>query len=117
MDKLNTIKKLLSVIGMPAKQQSDLCALTLLAMAQLRETDSYPQATNDWIRIHDIIAFIKTNYNIAYAENSRETFRKQAMHHFRTAALIEDNGKATNSPNYKYRITKEFLEVLQNILL
>ena len=38
MDKLNTIKKLLSVIGMPAKQQSDLCALTLLAMAQLRQT-------------------------------------------------------------------------------
>ena len=29
---------------------------------------------------------------MTYAENSRETFRKQAMHAFRTAALIEDNG-------------------------
>lgn len=29
--------------------------------------------------------------------------------------MIEDNGKATNSPNYRYRITKEFLRVIQNI--
>ena len=49
------------------------------------------------------------------SENSRETFRKQAMHAFRTAALIEDNGMATNSPNYRYRITNEFLRVIQNI--
>lgn len=48
-------------------------------------------------------------------ENSRETFRKQALHHFRTAALIEDNGKATNSPNYRYRITEETLEMLHSI--
>lgn len=37
------------------------------------------------------------------------------MHRFRTAALIEDNGKATNSPNYRYRITEETLKVLQAI--
>lgn len=37
------------------------------------------------------------------------------MHPFRTAALIEDNGKATNSPNYRYRITGEFLKVIQDI--
>ena len=35
------------------------------------------------------------------------------MHHFRTAALIEDNGKATNSPNYRYRITEEVLSMLR----
>lgn len=37
------------------------------------------------------------------------------MHHFRTAALIEDNGKATNSPNYGYRLTKETLEMVQRM--
>ncbi len=36
------------------------------------------------------------------------------MHPFRTAALIEDNGKATNSPNYCYRITDEFLGVIKD---
>lgn len=37
------------------------------------------------------------------------------MHPFRTAALIEDNGMATNSPNYRYRLTNEFLQVLREI--
>ena len=98
---------------MPPAQQSDLCALTILAMAGLKEIGSFASATNNWIRIHDVIAFINSNYIAKYAENSRETFRKQAMHHFRTAALIEDNGKATNSPNYRYRLTDEFLKVIQ----
>ena len=115
MDKLETAKKLLADVGMPERQQSDLCALTLLGLANLKEEDSFSSATNNWGRIHDVIQFINTNYNLTYAENSRETFRKQAMHHFRNAALIEDNGKATNSPNYRYRLTAEFLHVIKSI--
>ena len=75
----------------------------------------WSDATNEWIRIHDIIRFIANNYNVIYAENSRETFRKQAMHPFRTAAIIEDNGMPTNSPNYSYRITNEFLNVIKEV--
>lgn len=99
---------------MPKKQQSDLCALVLLAMAGLKRESRCSEATNGWMRIHDIIRFIADNYAVSYAENSRETIRKQAMHPFRTAALIEDNGKATNSPNYCYRITDEFLGVIKD---
>lgn len=113
MDKLETAKTLLKKIGMPTKQQSRMCALTLLAMANVRKRTPWSKATNKWIRIHDIIAFAYKCYGIAYAENSRETFRKQALHPFRTAALIEDNGLATNSPNYRYRLTDEFLKVVQ----
>jgi len=113
MDKLKKIKTLLADIGMPAAQQSDLCALTILALAELREIGGFSSATNNWLRIHDIITFINNNYAVNYAENSRETIRKQAIHHFRTAALIEDNGKPTNSPNFKYRLTEEFLKVIK----
>uniref|UniRef100_A0AB33JLP3 BsuBI/PstI family type II restriction endonuclease n=2 Tax=unclassified Prevotella TaxID=2638335 RepID=A0AB33JLP3_9BACT len=115
MDKLSRIKILLLDIGMPTAQQSDLCALTILAMANQKEGDNFSTATNEWIGIHEIIAFVNANYNASYAENTRETFRKQAMHHFRNAALIEDNGKATNSPKYKYRLTIEFLKVLRGL--
>ncbi|WP_449022101.1 BsuBI/PstI family type II restriction endonuclease [Prevotella jejuni] len=115
MDKLKKIKKLLADVGMPPNQQTDLCALTILAMGNLTEVSSFASTKNNWIRIHDIIKFINANYSVKYAENSRETFRKQAIHHFRTAALIEDNGKATNSPNYKYRLTDEFLKVIQEV--
>ena len=114
MDKLDLAKYLLEKVGMPTKQQNTLCCLALLAMANLKKDTPCYEATNNWIRIHDIMSFINENYGVIYAENSRETFRKQAMHPFRTAALIEDNGKATNSPNYRYRITNEFLNVIQN---
>ncbi len=115
MDKLEYAKGLLNQIGMPQKQQGVLCALALLAMAGLKRESQWSDATNEWMRIHDIMRFIADNYDVIYAENSRETFRKQAMHPFRTAALIEDNGMSTNSPNYRYRITNEFLNVIKEV--
>ena len=115
MPKIDEAKKFLGDIGMPKAQRSDICALSLLAMAGIKSDDEWKKASNEWMRIHDIINFVNQNYGTTYAENSRETFRKQAMHRFRTAALIEDNGKATNSPNYRYRITKETLKVIQAI--
>lgn len=112
MRKIEEARTFLQLVGMPKAQLADICCLSLLAMAGLTERMSWSEAKNEWIRIHDIIAFSNANYGTTYAENSRETFRKQAMHHFRTAALIEDNGKATNSPNYRYRLTDETLALL-----
>ena len=114
MSKLENTKKLLNALQVPQKQQSDLCCYVLLAMTGLKERDKWSSATNEWIRIHDVIAFARNHYGAAYAENSREAIRKQAMHHFRNAALIEDNGKATNSPNYRYRLTGEMLTLVRS---
>lgn len=109
MSKLEEAKNILNELKVPLKQQSDLCGYVILAMADIKKNEKWDKATNKWIRIHDVIAFIREFYEVSYAENSRETFRKQAMHHFRNAAFIEDNGKATNSPNYRYRLTDEML--------
>ena len=114
MSKIEEARALLKELNVPSKQQADLCCYVLLAMADIKEDDSWSKATNEWIRIHDVLTFTKDNYNVAYAENSRETFRKQAMHHFRNAAFIEDNGKATNSPNYRYRLTEEMLDLIRS---
>ena len=114
MSKIDEAKEILNALQVPVKQQNAMCCCVLLAMAGLVEENSWKNATNKWIRIHDVIAFCNNNYGTTYAENSRETFRKQAMHHFRNAAFIEDNGKATNSPNYRYRLTDEMLELIQS---
>jgi hypothetical protein len=113
MPKKDEAREILSLLKMPASQQSDICCYSLLAMAAITESSKWAKATNEWIRIHDIIKFTEMAFGVRYAENSRETFRKQAMHHFRNAAIIEDNGKATNSPNYRYRITDEALTMLK----
>ena len=114
MSKIEEARKILSELNVPKKQQADLCCFVLLAMSDIKENATWESATNNWIRIHDVLVFTRENYGTDYAENSRETFRKQAMHHFRNAAFIEDNGKATNSPNYRYRLTDEFLSLIQS---
>ena len=113
--KIEEARDFLQTIGMPKAQQADICCYVILAMAGIKPDMSWSEATNDWIRIHDIIQFVNTIYGMSYAENSRETFRKQALHRFRTAALIEDNGKATNSPNYRYRLTEETVKILRTM--
>ena len=113
--KIEETREFLQTIGMPKAQQADICCYVILAMAGIKPDMSWSEATNEWIRIHDIIQFVNTFYGMSYAENSRETFRKQALHRFRTAALIEDNGKATNSPNYRYRLTEETIKILRTM--
>ena len=112
MSKLEDARKILEMLQVPNKQKNNLCCYTLLALAGLCEKANWPAVKNEWIGIHDMMGFIRKNYCVDYAENSRETFRKQALHHFRNAAFIEDNGKPTNSPNYCYRLTDEMRALL-----
>ena len=113
--KIEDAREFLKTVGMPKAQQADVCCYVILAMSGMKPNMSWNEATNEWIRIHDIIQFVNDFYGMSYAENSRETFRKQALHMFRTAALVEDNGKSTNSPNYRYRLTEETIEILKTI--
>lgn len=113
MNKIEQAREILSELKVPDKQQADLCCLTLLSMANIKPSDNWKNAENNWVRIHDVINYVRDHYNISYAENSRETFRKQAIHHFRNAAFIEENGMATNSPNYRYRLTDEMLNLIK----
>lgn len=114
MDKVSEAKEFLKSFGMPDKQQSDIAAYTLLTLAHIKPSDTWKNATNEWIRIHDVLQFTSEYYGKTYAENTRETIRKDCMHQFREGALIEDNGKATNSPNYRYRITNESLKLIRS---
>ncbi|WP_298500855.1 BsuBI/PstI family type II restriction endonuclease [uncultured Methanobrevibacter sp.] len=114
MDNLDSAKEILKAIEMPERQQNDISAYTLLALAHIRQNNDWSQSTNEWIRIHDIIRFINVNYDVQYAENTRETIRKNVIHQFRDAAIVEDNGKSTNSPHYRYRLTEEFLNLIQD---
>ncbi|MBQ8536527.1 MAG: restriction endonuclease [Clostridia bacterium] len=114
MSKIDEAREILKALRVPAKQQNAMCCCVLLALSELAESTDWNKAANKWIGIHNIILFTSQNYHITYAENSRETVRKQAIHHFRNAAFIEDNGEATNSPNYCYRLTNEMLDLVRS---
>lgn len=79
MSKVEQAKDILNSIGFPSNLQVNVCIYSLLALSNVTQSDKWKDATNEWIRIHDLMFFIKEEYGVTYAENSRETFRKTAM--------------------------------------
>ena len=62
MSKLDDARSLLAALQVPEQQRNVLCGYTLLAMAGLAEKDPWSTATNEWLRIHDVIIFIQDHY-------------------------------------------------------
>lgn len=100
------------------KQQNERSALALLALLSLKENDSWKDAKKTFIRVHDMMQFIKDNYNRPYAENSRETFRRQTLHQFeKEVGIVERNAddptRPTNSPNTMWSVTDSVLDLVR----
>jgi hypothetical protein len=62
--------------------------------------------------------FIAEHYNKQYAENSRETFRRQTLHQFVQAGIVIHNPEnpelPTNSKDNHYRLSPEALKVIKS---
>lgn len=118
MPKIEEAKDLLNLAGLPPAQRNELAALTLLALADLVEESPWKNARRHTIRIHDMIMFIEQNYRKRYAENTRETFRRQVLHQFEQARIVDRNPDdpmlPTNSPRTHYALSEAFLPVVQN---
>lgn len=117
MTKIDDALKILTSMGIPKAQQNDRSALTLLAVLNIKKKNLWKDAKERPIIIHDIMGFIKENYAIAYAENSRETIRRQTLHQFEQAGIVirnrDDPSLSTNSPKNNYTITPEALSVIR----
>ncbi len=65
-----------------------------------------------------IMRFISLYYNKQYAENSRETFRRQTLHQFVQAGIASHNPEnpdlPTNSKDNHYRLTTDALKVIKS---
>jgi adenine-specific DNA-methyltransferase len=118
MTKIEEAKDLLNALGLPPAQRNELAALTLLALGNISESDAWSQAQRRSIRIHDMILFVEQNYRKRYAENTRETFRRQVLHQFEQARIIDRNPDdptlPTNSPRTHYALSESVLAAVQN---
>ena len=105
-------------MGLPRAQQNEISALTLLALAGLPPDTSWRSANKRSLTISKgIMAFVKRHYDKAYAENTRETFRRQVLHQFIQANLVhynpDDPGLPTNSPRAHYALTDDALRTIR----
>ncbi len=117
MSRKDEALEILKAMGMPAAQQNDRSAWTLLALLEMNENTPWVKVKQRTIRIHDIIVFIEKNFGQQYAENSRETIRRQTIHQLEQAAIVERNpddpSRPTNSPNTVYQVTTEAFSLIK----
>jgi hypothetical protein len=91
------------LLNFDAERANERSALVLLALLHLTPAMRWSEATNSTIRTVEIINWIATHYQRRYKPNTRERIRRQTLHQFTAAALVEENpddpDRPTNSPN------------------
>lgn len=118
MAKLDEAKEILKALGLPAAQQTDVAGYTLLALANVGRSGPWSGAERRSIRIHDVLEFTSSVFKKRYAENTRETVRRQVVHQFEQARVIDRNpdepSLATNSPRTHYALSEAALLVIRS---
>lgn len=121
MSKITEAQEILRALGLPVAQQNEMSALTFLALCSIKENTPWSDAKRTSQRItKEIMAFVNENYKAdnPYAPNTRETFRRQVLHQFIQAGVVnynpDDPTLPVNSPKAHYAITNEALEVAQS---
>jgi adenine-specific DNA-methyltransferase len=117
MSKRDDALEILKSLGLPKQQQNERSCLTLLALAGLCETDSWSATSRPLHRVWDVMGWMKDKYGKKYAANSRETIRRQTIHQFEQARLInrnpDDPSRPTNSGDTRYQLTEDAAGVLR----
>ena len=118
MSKIDEARDILQNLGLPSAQRNDISCLTLLALSGLSENSAWRRASKPSRTIHQILEFMRNAYGKDYAENTRETVRRQVIHQFEQARLVDRNPDTpdlpTNSPRTHYGLTDEALKVLRS---
>ena len=116
--KVQEAQAVLVALGLPMAQQNEISALTLLALCGLKPHDGWAGATRQSVRVSkEIMDFIHKQYKRKYAPNTRETIRRQVLHQFVQARVVDYNpdkpNLPVNSPNAHYAISTDALKVIQ----
>ncbi|MDN3611840.1 BsuBI/PstI family type II restriction endonuclease [Vibrio ostreicida] len=115
-DKIQFAIDVLKALGLPQAQLNERTALTLLSLARLGPDTDYELASDSMMTTRDIMDFIRDEYEVVYAANTRETIRRQSLHQMEQASLIERNRddpkRATNSPKNNYSLNIEITRIL-----
>ena len=117
MSKIDDARDILEQLGLPEAQRNDISCLTLLALTGLYEDDAWSQASRPSRSIHQILGFMRDVYEREYAENTRQTVRRQVIHQFEQPRIVDRNPDEpdlpTNSPRTHYGLTDDALKVLR----
>ena len=108
---------ILGDLGFPRAQLNERSAVCLLAITDMRPGKTWAKASAPLIGITPMMTFARENFDMQYAPNTRETFRRQTMHQFVDAGLAlynpDEPTRPVNSPKAVYQIAPEALELVR----
>lgn len=114
--KLEQAKEILKALGLPKQQYNDRSAWVFLALANIKPEDDWNTAESPLLPTVDIMDFIRSEYGKDYKPNSRETIRRQTLHQFDQAQIVDRNrdnpARATNSKDNNYSLNQPIIEIL-----
>lgn len=115
--KLKEAQELLKALGLPKKQYNSRSAWVFLALANIRPQDDWKNAQAPMLPTVDIMQFIREHYGQDYKPNSRETIRRQTLHQFEQARIVDRNrddpSRPTNSKDNNYSLNQPIIDVLK----
>lgn len=115
-EKLKQAKEVLKALGLPKQQYNDRSAWVFLALANVTPNDHWARASAPLLPTIDIMEFIRSEYGKDYKANTRETVRRQTLHQFNQAQIIERNrdnpARPTNSKDNNYSLNPLVVEIL-----
>ncbi len=92
MTRIEEAIAILRRLGLPTPQCNERSGLVLLALAGIGTRGSWPDASNARVwRTVDIMECIRADHGRDYAANTRETIRRQTLHQFEQAGVVERN--------------------------
>jgi type II restriction enzyme len=117
--RIEEAKEILRALGLPRAQCNSMSALTLLALAGVGRDGKWSDAEARSLTVtKGIMEFVRTEYRRRYAPNTRETFRRQVLHQFVQALVVEYNPDdpllPVNSPKAHYRLSEPALKVIES---
>ena len=115
--KIEEALAILKAFGMPRAQQNERSALTLLALLELKPSESWDRLRRPLMGITPIMDYTREHYGKEYAPNTRESIRRQTMHQFVEAGIAvynpDDPARPVNSPNACYQVSEEAAAVMR----
>lgn len=115
--KLQEAKQILKELGLPSAQTNDRSAWVFLALANIKPSDDWGNCSSELLQTFVIMEFIRNHYGKDYKPNSRETIRRQTLHQFEQARIIDRNrdnpARPTNSKDNNYSLNAPIIEIIK----
>lgn len=110
-------RTILEDLGLPRAQTNERAAIVLLALLGLRPGLGWANAGAAPLGVRPIMDYAAQFLGKRWAENTRETVRRQTLHQFVHAGIVlrnaDDLARAVNSPRTTYQVAPPLLALVR----